>query len=320
VQVEKGGDGIAALVTETGERITADLYVDASGFRSELLGRALGETFRDYQDALFCDRAVIGGWPRTNEPILPCTTAETMDAGWCWQIEHEHFINRGYVYSSAFISDEAAQAEFLRKNPKIATTPRTVRFRAGRYERCWVGNVVAVGNASGFVEPLEATALGVVCSDAAALAECLLDSLCEPTPSMTKVYNEFSAERWDDIRNFLALHYKFNVLADTTFWRACRADTPLHGAENVVDYYRENGPSVLGGPMLVHSASPFRMDGYLTILVGMNVAYDRPFTPPPAEQKYWQLYCLGLAADARKAMDVREALNAIRPPSAKWAS
>ena len=81
--------------------------------------------------------------------------------------------------------------------------------------------------------------------------------------------------RWDDIRNFLAIHYKFNSLSDTPFWRACRADTPLHGAQNVVDYYRENGPSILGGSMLVHAASPFRLDVYLTLLVGMRVTYDK---------------------------------------------
>jgi hypothetical protein len=87
----------------------------------------------------------------------------------------------------------------------------------------------------------------------------------------------------------------------------------------VVDYYRENGPSILGGSMLVHAASPFRLDGYLTLLVGMRVTYDKCFKPTPQEQKFWQLYCLQLATDASQAMDVREALNAIRLPSATWA-
>jgi len=108
VTPERGDHGIEALIDGSGQRWTADLYVDASGFRSELLGRTIDEPFLSYADTLFCDRAVIAGWPRTSEPILPYTTAETMNAGWCWQIEHEHFINRGYVYSSSFISDEDA--------------------------------------------------------------------------------------------------------------------------------------------------------------------------------------------------------------------
>jgi tryptophan halogenase len=78
--VERDEAGIAALVLESGEVVTADLFVDASGFRSELLGTALGEPFENFDDALFCDRAVAGGWERTNEPVLPYTRAETMDA------------------------------------------------------------------------------------------------------------------------------------------------------------------------------------------------------------------------------------------------
>jgi len=319
VKAEKGGEGIAALVTDKGERITADLYVDASGFRSELLEKVLEEPFVPYSDALFCDRAVIGGWARGKERILPYTTAETMDAGWAWQIEHEHFINRGYVYSSAHISDEDALKEFLGKNPKVTTEPRMVKFRSGRSKRNWVGNVVGVGNAVGFVEPLEATALQVICVQASTLADGLLDSLCEPTPTLIKLYNEYNSDQWDDIRNFLAVHYKFNKLLDTPFWRACREDTALHGAEPIVEWYTENGPSALAGVQLVHQSNSFRMDGYLTMLVGQNVPHNKPYDPPKVEAEYWKRYCQGLAEEARKTgMDVKEALTAIRKPGLTW--
>jgi tryptophan halogenase len=110
---ERGPSGITALLLEDGQRLEADFFLDCSGFRSELLGRVLGEEFVDYRRSLFCDRAVVGGWERTTETILPYTIAETMEAGWAWQIEHEHHINRGYVYSSQAISDEAATEEFL---------------------------------------------------------------------------------------------------------------------------------------------------------------------------------------------------------------
>jgi tryptophan halogenase len=319
VRAEMGSDGVAALITETDERITADLFVDASGFRSELLGRALGEPFLSYQDALFCDRAVIGGWPRTDEPILPYTTAETMDAGWCWRIDHERFINRGYVYASAFISDDAALEEFLRKNSKVATQPRVVKFRSGRYARTWVGNVVAIGNATGFVEPLEATALQVICVEASTLADSLLDSLCEPTPTLVTLYNRYNGDQWDDIRNFLAIHYRFNTRLDTAFWRACRSDTALHGAQAIVDWYRENGPSVLAGITLVHPSNSFRMDGYLALLVGQNVPHNKPYDAPSAERNFWLQHCQKLAIEARAGMDVKDALQAIRSPGLKWA-
>jgi tryptophan 7-halogenase len=319
VKPELGGEGVAALVAEDGRRITGDLYIDASGFRSELLGRALEEPFLNYDDALFCDRAVIGGWPRTDEPILPYTTADTMDAGWCWQIEHETFINRGYVYSSRFISDEAALAEFLGKNPKVATTPRVVKFRSGRYRRNWVGNVIGIGNAAGFVEPLEATALQVICVEASTLADALLDSLCEPNPSIQKLYNRYNADQWDDIRNFLAVHYKFNTRLQTPFWRACQNETALHGAADIVEFYSENGPSVLAGVTLVHPSNSFRMDGFMALLVGQNVPHQKPYAAPPEERAFWKQYCLRLAEEAKRGMTVKESLDALRAPGVKLA-
>ena len=315
---EPGPQGVGALLTQNGERLTADLFVDASGFRSELLGRTLAEPYLSYDDALFCDRAVIGGWSRTEESIKPYTTAETMDAGWCWQIEHEHWINRGYVYSSKFIGDEQARAEFLGKNSKVTMEPRLVKFRSGRYARNWVGNVVGVGNAVGFVEPLEATALQVICVEANTLADALLDSLAAPSPTLIKLYNDYNAQAWDDIRDFLAIHYKFNTRLDTPFWRACRHDTQLHGAEFLVDFYKENGPSVVAGAQLLHPSNSFGMDGYLALLVGQEVPHAKPFTPPPNEAKVWRDRCNTWAMEARRAMDVRQCLEAIRRPGMKW--
>ena len=318
VRPETGPQGIAALITESGDRITGDLYIDASGFRSELLGRALNEPFLSYTDALFCDRAVIGGWPRTDEPIKPYTVAETMDAGWCWQIEHENWINRGYVYASNAISDADALAELMRKNPRIANEPRVVKFRSGRYARNWVGNVVGIGNSVGFVEPLEATALQVICVEASTLADSLIDSLCAPTPSLVTLYNDYNAQAWDDIRDFLAVHYKFNTRLDNPFWQACRNDTKLHDAEFLVEFYKENGPSVVAGAQLLHSSNSFGMDGYLAMLIGQEVPHAKPFTPSAAEAKLWKDRCATWALEARRGMDVKQCLDAMRKPGMKW--
>jgi len=319
VTPEIAGESITALTTTDGQRITGDLYIDASGFRSELLGRALGEPFESYEDSLFCDRAVIAGWPRTTEPILPYTTAETMDAGWAWQIEHETFINRGYVYSSRFINDEEAAAELLQKNPAISTQPRVVKFRSGRYRRNWIGNVVGIGNAAGFVEPLEATALQVICVEASTLADALLDGMCETNPSMVKLYNRYNAAQWDDIRNFLAIHYKFNTRLNTSFWQACRSDTALHGAGEIVEFYQDNGPSALAGVTLIHPSNSFRMDGFLALLVGQNVPHNKSWQPSADERKIWRQHCERLAAEARDGMTVKEALTAIRSRGVKLA-
>ncbi len=311
---------IAGLKLTDGRRVTADLYVDASGFRSELLGRALGTPHIDYTKSLFCDRAVIAGWPRTDEPIKPYTVAETMDSGWCWQIEHEHWINRGYVYASAFISDEEALREFRTKNPKIANEPRVVKFRSGRYKDHWVGNVVGVGNSVGFVEPLEATALQVVCVEASTLADTLMDSMGEPTPTLKKLYNKYNSAGWDDIRDFLAVHYKFNTRLDTPFWQACRNDTDLAGAQQVVEFYQENGPSVVAADSMLHPSNSFGIEGYLVMMTGQRVPHGKPYQATDRERKLWRDRLAAFDSHAKAAASVEDTLKYIRRPGAVWSS
>ncbi|MHA3774006.1 FAD-dependent oxidoreductase [Verrucomicrobiota bacterium sgz303538] len=315
--VERDGELVSAVVLESGERLVADFFVDASGFRSELLGRELKEPYHSFDRALFCDRAVIGGWARTDEPIKPYTMAETMNAGWCWQIEHEHWINRGYVYSSHFKSDDEAQVELARHNPKITET-RVVKFRSGRHARAWVGNVLAVGNSYGFVEPLEASALMALCLQCRSFAESLEDCGYDPSPAIAGVYNRLTAEMWDDLRDFLAVHYRFNTRLDTPFWKTCREETDIGGAVSLVDYYQEHGPSLLPRLVLLSPHSMFGYEGYLVQLVGNRVPYKRPHTPVPTETQMWERQRREWDAVAQRAFDVKTCLHAIRGPRWRW--
>ncbi|MEO8354050.1 MAG: tryptophan 7-halogenase, partial [Chthoniobacteraceae bacterium] len=284
---------------------------------SELLGRALAEPFDSYADSLICDRAIIGGWPRSSEPIKPYTTAETMNAGWCWQIEHEHWINRGYVFSSRHLSDEEAAAEFLGQNPLIKDEPRIVRFRTGRYRRAWVQNVVAIGNACGFVEPLEATALTAITEQCRTLAQCLHESFLEPAPGMRDLHNQFVADNWDEIRDFIALHYKFNSRLETPFWRVCREEIKLHTVQPLVDFYQENGPTAFHSKVLLRPLSSFGMEGYLAMLVGQKVPHAKPYTPPADELAVWNRICAENAARARGGLTVQEGLEVVRRVAAR---
>src|SRR5207248_805307 len=122
VEVLQNDDGVAGLRLASGMTATADLYVDCSGFASLLLGKTLKEPYFSFKSSLYNDRAVASWWDRTDEPMQHYTTAETMNCGWCWRIDHEHQIARGYVYSSGFISDSDAEAEFRAKNPKVTDT------------------------------------------------------------------------------------------------------------------------------------------------------------------------------------------------------
>lgn len=314
---ERLEDRIAAVYLEDGRKLEADFFIDASGSRGELIGRTFEELFISYDRSLFCDRVIVGGWPRTDEPILPYTTAETMDSGWAWQIEHEHFLNRGYVYSSRFLSDEDAEAEFRRKNPKVSST-RVVKFRSGRYRRAWIQNVVAVGDAFGFVEPLAGTALTTVSAQMETLVHVLLQCRLSPTPTMRRLYNQQVGIRWDDICDFLALHYKVNTRLDTPFWRHCREDTNVSDLQELLDFYAENGPSVFGRHLLPVPDSIFGFEGFLTMLVGNKVPYRAKYTPSAAEREIWRLRRTELSGRAKAGLDVREALAYIRHPGWQW--
>jgi tryptophan halogenase len=240
-----------------------------------------------------------------------------MNAGWCWQIEHEFRINRGYVYSSDFIADDEADREFRIKNPKVNTT-RVVKFVTGRYERPWVKNVVAVGNSSGFVEPLESTSLGVICLDSFALAETLADCDLVVRPTQVRLYNRRSALLWDVIRSFLAIHFKFNTRLQTPYWKACVADADLYGAEEYVEYYRENGPSTLWRQLILDPRDPFGIEGYLSMMLGMNLPYQKTYTPDANERQVWHDIYQRLQAAAGQALTVAEALSCIRQPWWQW--
>jgi tryptophan halogenase len=316
-EVTRDDTGVTGLVLQSGPTINADLYVDASGFFSLLLGQTLKEPFVSFKSTLFCDRAVVGGWDRTDEPIKAYTAAEAMDAGWCWQIEHEGRINRGYVYSSGFIADDAAEQEFRTKNPRVKTT-RIVHFRPGRYERAWVQNVVGIGNSCGFVEPLEATSLGVICDESHSLVNSLLESNGEPTPTVMHHYNRRNAAKWDNIRKFLGIHYKFNTGLDTPFWRECRARCDIGDAVPIVEYYQENGPGTFHKPTLLDPLDQFSLEGYWSLLIGQKVPMKRPYLPTPQERDIWRRIQEAFKAKALAAVSIPEALALIRSPQFRW--
>lgn len=313
--VETGEQGIESLQLSDGSVRRADFYVDSSGFVSELIGKALGEPFEDYSDVLFCDRAVAGGWDRGDEPILPYTLSETMDSGWCWRIDHPDRIHRGYVFSSSHASDEEAIEAYRKVAPK-AENPRVVRFRSGRYERSWIGNVVGVGNAAGFVEPLEATALMVICLQCRWVTDGLMDCERQPNPSLVNLYNTLNGQIWAQIRDFLALHYKFNTRSDTSFWQRCREEIPLNGVEGLAEFYRENGPSAINAGHLP-AGNPFGIDGYLAILAGLKVPHQRPYAPGTTETQRWNAHRDRHRKIASGGLGMRETLRQLAVP-ATW--
>ncbi|WCP71871.1 tryptophan halogenase family protein [Sphingomonas hankookensis] len=221
VAVERDGDTVRAVTLDDGRRVKGDLFVDCSGFRSLLLGDALGEPWEDWSHWLPCDRAVAVPCASPDEVIEPYTRATAMPAGWRWRIPLRHRVGNGYVYASGHVSEDEAAAALLAglDGPALAE-PRFLRFRAGRRRRSWVGNVVAVGLASGFLEPLESTSIYLV--------QAAITSLIEHFPDrrVTDVdrdgFNAAIDAEYDRIRDFLILHYHATTRADSPFWNHVR--------------------------------------------------------------------------------------------------
>lgn len=316
-----GEEGVRSIVLEDGRQLEAEFFVDASGFRSELLGRTLQTPFVPYDNSLYTDRAIVGSWDRTDDFIYPYTIAETMDAGWCWQIDHEHAVNRGYVYSSRFLSDDLARDEFRKKNPKARTWDHVVKFRSGRYREGWVGNVFAIGNSCGFVEPLEATALMVASSQIQTMVSILIDSQLDPGPRMKALYNTTFAEMWDNIRDFLAVHYRFNTRLKSGFWTACCNEVDVSAIQPLLDFYEENGPTRLARHLLntpTGGKTQFGIEGFLVLLVGQKVPYRNSQPISETERGIFRRHCEENRARATAGLTVSEALKYVKHPQWSW--
>ena len=312
---------LAAIHLSDGRVLTADFFVDCSGFASLLLGKALGEPYRSYGDALHCDRALVGSWDRgSDEPLKPYTITEAMEHGWCWNIGFYDHVNRGYVYASEFCSDEQARSEFQQKNPKLGNDLRIIKFPSGRYERFWVGNVAAVGNAAAFAEPMESTALQLITEQLRYLCKTLLDCSGErPPPKMIELENRRSAQRVDDVRDFLSIHYKFNTRFDTPFWRHCRETVEVGAAQEFVEYYEEVGPSLLA-TALAPEPSIFGFEGYMTLLLGQRVPTRRPPRLDAAQVAAWREHQQAVRAQAAAALSMDQATRLVADPQFRWAA
>jgi tryptophan halogenase len=190
-----------------------------------------------------------------------------------------------------------------------------VRFVSGYYARGWVKNVVAIGNACGFVEPLESTSLGLICEQAHSVAESLADSELQPGEQIAAAYNKRNRLNWEDIRSFLAIHYKFNTRLDTPFWRECQANTDLAGAADYVEYFRDNGPSVLWRHTLIRGYDVFGFEGWLTLMIGMAVPYRQTHAPSERDWAQWRAIQQANRAEAANGLTVKEAVEMVRSPN-----
>jgi tryptophan 7-halogenase len=264
---------LTELTLKSGARIAGDLFIDCSGFRAVLLGRTLGVSWQDWTQWLPCDRALAVACPRT-DPLLPYTRATARAAGWVWRIPLQHRTGNGYVFSSRFIDEEAAAASLLAglEAPAVGE-PRLLRFSAGRRECAWSGNCVAIGLASGFLEPLESTSIYLIQAAVTDLIHLLPDRRAGGIdPRLIAEFNRLNDWQYERIRDFLVLHYTANRRFGEPLWDAVRSMTLPESLQHKLEMFRSR--SALPN----YEYGLFSRDSWLAVLAGQGVAcegYDR---------------------------------------------
>lgn len=222
--------------------------------------------------------------------------------------EQDHL---GYVYSSEFVSDDQAAAELSRCFHGVEDLQQ-LRFKSGRHSKAWLNNVIAVGNSYAFVEPLESSALHMITVSIEALLATLPPSWS--VPDAQEVYNDYLARKWDSLRWFLALHYKFNKRRQTSFWKEAREHTDISGWQALLNVFTEGAPlarrnDALKEIILDATPTPFGIGGVDTVLLGQQVPCK--LLPTRESPEIWRERKLAAEALVKCALPQREALEAV---------
>jgi hypothetical protein len=251
-----------------------ELVLDCTGFRGLIIKEALGEPFRPYSEHLLCDKALAVQIPHKEGAKLESYTTSTgMNAGWSWRVPLYTRLGTGYVFSSAFASDDEAITEF-RQYLGLADDhpdPRVIPMRIGRSERSWVKNCIAIGLAGGFIEPLESTSIHFTQMALRWLIDFFPDK--EMSPALARHYNKVTCDLYEDIRDFIVLHYATSNRTDTPFWIEARqpARIPDSIAERL-ELWRHKLPGALE---CNHNWSLFESWNYIDVLMGKEWYGDR---------------------------------------------
>jgi len=261
---QRGADGfIESVVLESGEKVGGDLFIDCSGFRGLLIEQTLKTGYDDWTHWLPCDRAMAV--PSENVgPPTPYTRSSARTAGWQWRIPLQHRTGNGYVYSSKYISDDEAAATLLKHlDGRALADPRPLRFVTGKRKKFWNKNVVAIGLASGFMEPLESTSIHLIQSGIGRLISCFPEQ--DFSQTLIDRYNAQAAFEFERIRDFLILHYHATERDDTPFWNYCRTMSVPQQLKDNMELFRESGRFYREGEEL------FAVTSWVQVMLGQRI-------------------------------------------------
>jgi tryptophan 7-halogenase len=237
---QREADGhIDAVVMENGERIEGDFFIDCSGMHGLLIEKTLKSGFEDWSHWLPMDRALAVPC-ESAVPLLPMTRSTAHSAGWQWRIPLQHRTGNGHIFSSNFMEqDEATRILLGHLDGKPLAEPRLLKFATGRRKRPWIGNCVAVGLSSGFLEPLESTSIHMIHTAISRIISFFPHAGFDAA-DITE-YNAMTQFEYERIRDFIILHYKATERNDSEFWNYCRTMSIPDTLERKIDLFRSNG-------------------------------------------------------------------------------
>ena len=254
---------VEAVELDSGQRIEGDLFIDCSGFRGLLIEQALKTGYEDWTHWLPCDRAVAV--PCESVPaITPYTRSTAHRCGWQWRIPLQHRTGNGHVYCSQYISDDEAAAVLLGNLDGVPLAePRVIPFTTGKRNKTWNKNVVAVGLAGGFLEPLESTSIHLIQTAIGKLVTFFPDQgFSQPDVDEFNAQMDFEFTR---IRDFIILHYHLNQRDDSPFWVRCREmEVPTSLTQRMALYKRH-------GRIFRENNELFAEVGWLQVMHGQGL-------------------------------------------------
>jgi len=265
VDVRQDGETgfVTGVAMQSGEEVSGDFFIDCSGFRGLLIEQRMKAGFEDWSKWLPCDRAYAVACESSGDQ-QPLTRSTARKAGWQWRIPLQHRTGNGYVYCSEYISDDEVAGTLLKNldAPPLGD-PRPLRFKAGHRKKAWVKNVVALGLASGFLEPLESTSIHLIQTGIAKLMT-LFPTRRFDQPEIDR-YNAKAVQEYVDIRDFLVLHYNATRRDDSPFWDYCRTLEPTPGLADKLRMFRSNGR------IFREETELFTETSWLSVMVGQGI-------------------------------------------------
>ena len=263
-QVSQQDNGFIKSVTlKNGKTISGDFFIDCSGFRGLLIEQTLKAGYDDWSNFLPCNRAVTVQTTNVGE-TAPYTVSKAKEAGWTWKIPLQHRTGNGYVFCDKYISDEEAIKTLMDAiDGEPIMSPKVIPFTTGIRHKAWDKNCLALGLAQGFLEPLESTAIHLVTKTLAFFIRMFPTKECSET--LSHEFNRRVRADYEEIRDFLVLHYCTTARDDSAFWRDCQAMEIPDSLQQKIEFFKESGGLIPGTEEL------FQPTSWYAVLNGMKV-------------------------------------------------